>query len=126
MAAAHAALLAVRTDGLIERAAEIGAELLARLREAADPFPHLVREVRGVGLLIGLDFAGPGLAGEMIIELIDRHVLVNHSLNADTVLRLTPPAVLTAEEVDLLVTAIDEALGALAQRYPTAAAVGGN
>jgi putrescine aminotransferase len=62
----------------------------------------------------------------MIIELINRHVLVNHSLNADTVLRLTPPAVLTAEEVDLLVTTIDEALGALATRYPTAAGVGGN
>ncbi|RSM70831.1 aspartate aminotransferase family protein [Actinoplanes sp. ATCC 53533] len=124
MAAASAAIAAIRDDDLVGRAASIGAGLLRRLRAAAEPYPHLVRETRGVGLLIALEFAHPGLAGETLIELIGRGVIVNHSLNAAAVLRLTPPAVLTTAEADLLVSAFASALRALARRYPTADHVG--
>lgn len=118
MAAARAAIAAARDEDLVGRAATIGAGLLRRLRAAAEPYPHLVRETRGAGLLIALEFAHPGLAGETLVELIGRGVLVNHSLNSATVLRLTPPAVLTDAEADLLVTAVAGALRTLAHRYP--------
>jgi len=124
MAAARAAIAAARSEDLVGRAAAIGTDLLLRLRAAAAPYPQLVRDTRGVGLLIGMEFAGPGLAGEMLVELIGRGVIVNHSLNAATVLRLTPPAVLDAVEADLLVSTIAAALRALARRYPTANHVG--
>jgi putrescine aminotransferase len=119
MAAATAAIAAIRQDRLVERAATIGSALLDRLRNAAaDRCAHLVREVRGVGLLIAVDFADPGLAGDALIELIDRRVIVNHSLNAHTVLRLTPPAVLTDADVDHLVRAFEDVFRVLADRYP--------
>jgi putrescine aminotransferase len=118
MAAARAAVTAIRTDGLVERSARIGADLLTRLRSSAVHCGHLIREVRGMGLLIAVDFVEPGLAGDALIELIDRHVIVNHSLNAHTVLRLTPPAILTDAEVDLLAGVFDEVFRVLGNRYP--------
>jgi putrescine aminotransferase len=118
MAATRAAIAATIEDDLVARAATTGAALLERVRAVAEPHPHLVREVRGVGLLIGIECAAAGLAGELLIELVSQKVLVNHSLNSSTVLRLTPPAVITPAEVDHLVTAIDAALRAVNRRYP--------
>lgn len=71
-----------------------------------------------------MEFAGPGLAGEAILELLSARVIVNHSMIASTVLRLTPPAVLSGDEVALLVEAFDSALRTLGQRYPTAHRLG--
>jgi putrescine aminotransferase len=70
----------------------------------------MVDQVRGRGLLIGLKMADPGLVGEMVLSLLDRDVLANHSLNAASVLRLTPPAILTPEELRQCVTAVAESL----------------
>jgi putrescine aminotransferase len=121
MAAARAAVETIEAEAVVPRAEAIGQRLGASLhRSVAELAPHLVREVRGRGLLWGLEFAGPGLAGEMLLELIARHVVVNHSLNAHAVLRLTPPAVLTDDDLDHLESALAGALRSLAARYPTA------
>ncbi len=50
--------------------------------------------------------------------MIERGVIVNHSLNAHTVIRLTPPAVLTAADADLVLTAVAGAAGALRDSHP--------
>lgn len=120
MAAARAAVETIEAEGVVPRARVIGERLGASLRRSVDEHaPHLVREVRGRGLLWGLEFAGPGLAGEMLLELIARQVVVNHSLNAHAVLRLTPPAVLTDGEIEHLESAVADSLRAVATRYPT-------
>jgi len=106
----------LREDGLIARAAELGERILAGVGEVCRRRPTLVAEVRGRGLLIGLEFADQAAVGEVALELIDRGVLVNHSLNAARVLRLTPPAVLDTGDVDLFLTALDSALGAAEAR----------
>ncbi|MEV7320803.1 aminotransferase class III-fold pyridoxal phosphate-dependent enzyme [Streptomyces sp. NPDC093970] len=121
MAAAEAAIGVVEDEGLVDRAAFLGRRILTRLRAAAARHcPHLVRETRGLGLLIGVEFAEAGLAGEFLLELLARDVIANHSLNAHTVVRLTPPAVLGESELDHLDDALDGALRALAQRFPAA------
>lgn len=125
MAAARAAIEAIEADGLVERAASIGFRLLGRMREIVDlRCAHLVREVRGVGLLIGVEMEGPGLAGELLAELVDQHLIVNYSLNASSVLRLTPPAVLGEDDTEFLLSAFDAACAALSARYPTVTTVG--
>ena len=53
------------------------------------------------------------------MELLRRRVLVSHSLNAHAVVRLTPPAILTAEHCDWLLAAVSEAAAKLAQRKKT-------
>ncbi|BBC31497.1 Acetylornithine aminotransferase [Streptomyces graminofaciens] len=118
MAAARATVEVVRDEGLVGRAAETGARLLAGLRDiAAHRAPGLVREVRGQGLLIGIELAEASQAGELLLEMVDRSVLVNHSLNAHPVVRLTPPAVLTPDQEAQLLEAFDGSLSAMAKTF---------
>ena len=125
MAAARAAVEAIESDGLVERSASIGATLLARMREiVALHCPHLVTDVRGVGLLIGVEMAGPGLAGALLAEMVDRHLIVNYSLNASSVLRFTPPAVMSDDDIDFLLSAFAGACAEMSARYPTVDSLG--
>ncbi|GGQ49032.1 aspartate aminotransferase family protein [Streptomyces mutabilis] len=118
MAAVRGALAAVEQDGLVGRARELGAEMLTTVREIATRhYGPVVREVRGKGLLIGIEFAIPGPAGDLLIELIQHGVVANHSLNSHLVLRLTPPAVLTASDTRYLYEALDRSCRAQAARY---------
>ena len=116
MAAATAAVTAIRDEGLVERAAVLGARMLTGLRAALAPCGPVLRDVRGAGLLIGLEFDDPGTALDLVLDLLDRGVLVNHSLNAHRVVRLTPPAVLTDAEADHVVESVAAAATALAGR----------
>ena len=114
MAAARGAIAAIKEDSLVERAAELGELLLTELeRIARKVLGGRLREVRGAGLLIGLEFTVPGLAGELLLELIGAGVLANHSLNSSTVMRLTPPAVLTQSDVRFLLDAFEQAVHAV-------------
>jgi putrescine aminotransferase len=118
--ACAAALATVETldrEDVVSRAAALGIRLLAGVRAACAPYSRgLVREVRGRGLLIGLEFTADQAVGELILELVERGVLVNHSLNATRVLRLTPPAIAGEEEVRLFLGALAEALRVVATR----------
>lgn len=110
MAAATATLKVLAQDGLIERAAHLGDQLLAGIRAVLTAeIPHLVREVRGRGLLIGIELAAPDLVIELVLELLERGVLVNHSAQATTVLRLTPPAILDDDDVTSILSALSDA-----------------
>ncbi|MFD7782347.1 aspartate aminotransferase family protein [Streptomyces nojiriensis] len=120
MAAVQAAVETIHEERLVDRARTLGERILSALRAAvAAHCPHLVREVRGAGLLIGVEFQDPGLAGEFLLELLHRSVIVNHSLNAHSVVRLTPPAVLDEAEVQELAAALLAAARTLGERFPT-------
>ena len=96
-AAVTATLSVLRTENLIQRSADLGAELPGMVRGIlAEHCPGLVAEVRGRGLLIGIDFVSSDLAVEFLMELLARRVVPSYSLNKYNVLRLTPPATLTA------------------------------
>nr|BFD86211.1 aspartate aminotransferase family protein [Streptomyces sp. Xyl84] len=116
-AAALAAVQTMEREDVPGRARALGLRLLHGVRAACTPYTGgLVRDVRGRGLLIGLEFGVEQAVGELILELVGRGVLVNHSLNAGRVLRLTPPAVVTDDELGLFLTALSEALRAVAAR----------
>jgi putrescine aminotransferase len=120
MAAAAATVRVIREEGLVERAKTLGDALLPALRTIlAELCPDLVTDVRGVGLLIGIELRDEGIAGELTLELLERHVLVNHSLNAHRVIRLTPPAVLTDADTAWLLDAFTGAATAVAARHAT-------
>ncbi|SDG03765.1 putrescine aminotransferase [Lentzea fradiae] len=119
VAAAKAAIEAIVMEDAVAKAAKIGAELKRRVSDSAGRHcPHLVTEVRGEGLLVGVEMADPGLAGELVLELIDGRVLVNHSMNNSRVLRLTPPATISADDLDQVTTGFDSAFSVLAGRFP--------
>ncbi|MGW8375585.1 aminotransferase class III-fold pyridoxal phosphate-dependent enzyme [Streptomyces sp. ODS28] len=119
MAAAEAAVTAIAQEGLVRRAAELGPVLLDMLHRALAPLAgHAVVAIRGRGLLLGVELADAGLAGELFLRLMDHGVLVNHSLNAHRVLRFTPPALLTPRDLDTLGGALTAAAESLASDLP--------
>jgi putrescine aminotransferase len=110
MAAAVAAIETIRAENLVWRARWLGELLREEIASILrDTLGSAVREVRGLGLLIGIEFSVEGLAGELLLELMAAGVIANHSLNSASVLRLTPPAILDHEDVDFLLTAMDQA-----------------
>jgi putrescine aminotransferase len=116
-AAALAAVETIRDEGVVQRSAELGAHLLAEIRAIVTRrAPSLVSEVRGRGLLIGIEPADQRYVGELLLEFIERGVLINHSLNASEVLRFTPPATLRDDEIHLFLQTVDAALAAVAER----------
>lgn len=91
-AAALAVLDVIEEEGLLERARTAGARLTAGLRGV---FPGM--EVRGRGLLIGVDLGAP-IARAVVEAALADGVLVNDP--TPSVVRVTPPLVITDEEID--------------------------
>ncbi|MET9595079.1 aminotransferase class III-fold pyridoxal phosphate-dependent enzyme [Streptomyces sp. NPDC006516] len=117
MAAVMGAVETIKEERLVSRSAELGAKLLPELSAIAHRnLPGLVKEVRGQGLLIGIELIEAGLAGELLIELFNHGVVGNHSMNGSAVARLTPPAILTDADVSFLLDAFDKATRALVEQ----------
>ncbi|GJD19944.1 N-acetylornithine aminotransferase [Rivularia sp. IAM M-261] len=118
--AARTAINVIKNEGIVSRAKELGEKLIFQVKKIIEEIcPHLVREVRGVGLLIGIEFEAEFLAGDFMFELMHRNVLVSYSLNAHRVVRLTPPATLDESDVSWLITAISLSAFALRERNPS-------
>lgn len=109
-AAALAAIEVIRAEELPARAAALGAELLAALQSISEKYPGTITEVRGKGLLIGVEFADRDMAALVIAGLARQRVLAAYTLNNPCVLRFEPPLIITREQCDRLVAAFDSAV----------------
>jgi putrescine aminotransferase len=119
MAAAAAMTIHVlETTDVVERAASIGRSLLDRIRAiTVDAGSTLVAEVRGVGLLLAIEFTTPGVAGEFLLDLIaERRVLPSYSLNSESTIRFTPSALISEREQEWLLDGIGSSLQAVRER----------
>ncbi|MDO8371406.1 aspartate aminotransferase family protein [Polaromonas sp. YR568] len=88
-------------EGLLANAAKVGAHLKSALgRElAAELASGTVKEVRGMGLMLGIDLAKP--CGDLVKRAADKGLLI--SVTADSVIRLVPPLIITQAEADEVV-----------------------
>lgn len=103
-----AVLRTLERHHLSERADEMGRRLRHGLRELADGGAP-IRDVRGAGLLVGVDVAPP--AGDVVGACLERGLLVNAI--GDATLRLAPPLIVTEAEVEGAVRSLGEALAQL-------------
>ena len=111
--AATAAMKAIEItvrDGLSERSARLGASLLGRLRSLQQRHPRAIGEVRGKGLLIGIEMRDEALGATLSERLYDRRVLVAYALNRPKVIRIEPPLNIPENLLDRLVESLDQAL----------------
>ena len=69
-----------------------------------------IREIRGLGLMLGVDMTEPDIAKAAVQHLLDRGILINRT--HDTVLRFLPPYIIKKKHVDQVVSALDSALSA--------------
>jgi acetylornithine/N-succinyldiaminopimelate aminotransferase len=96
--------------GLLDHVARAGAHLEAGLRAIASRQPA-IRDVRGAGLMWGLDIDRPAAA---IVEAArERRLLINRT--SDTVIRLLPPYVITEREIDEALPLLEAAIGAVVE-----------
>jgi putrescine aminotransferase len=117
MAAVQGAIQAIKEERLVTKALKLGALLLPEIeRIARENCGDLVVDVRGKGLLLGVEFVEAGLAGEMLIELFNHGVVANHSMNGLGTIRFTPPAILTDSDVEFLLRSFDRATRDLISR----------
>jgi putrescine aminotransferase len=115
-AAALAALDVLVEDDLAANARARGAELLAGAREIAARYQDVIAEVRGVGLLVGVELRNEGYGGTIIPELLKRGVTAAWTLNQQRVIRLEPPLIVSATQIATALRAFDEAVAVALDR----------
>ncbi|MDD2582173.1 MAG: acetylornithine transaminase [Desulfuromonadaceae bacterium] len=101
-AAAIATVRTILEDGLLNRCEEIGEYLTGELQIIGKKYPF-VKEVRGIGLMIGMSLAIPG--AEIVKKGHQRGVLLN--VTHDTVLRFVPALIVTRQEIDAMIAILD-------------------
>lgn len=72
--------------------------------------PELVAEVRGIGLMLGVEFSMDEVAELVIAHMLKRGVIAAYTLNNPRVIRFEPPLFINEQEVDRAVNAFGEAL----------------
>jgi putrescine aminotransferase len=124
-AAGLAALEVILEENVPQRAAEMGAYLMEGLKGLQERYP-IIREVRGRGLLVGIEFEQPAkgvmakLAGSVNklsseylgamvagVLLNDHKIITAFTLNNPNVIRLEPSLLVTREELDMVVSALE-------------------
>lgn len=118
-AAALAAMDVLIDDDLVANARERGVQLLEGARKLALQFPTVVREVRGLGLLVGVELSNEGYGGYMIPEMLKAGVTAAWTLNLQRVIRLEPPLIVTAQEVDRALAALGAGLATAQEKLGT-------
>ncbi|WP_287371846.1 aspartate aminotransferase family protein [Oceanithermus sp.] len=111
-AAALAAIEVTLEEDLPARALAMGERLMQGLRELADRYPELIAEVRGRGLLVGLEFTDADIGAIAISELAARGVLTAFGLNNPKVVRLEPPLIVEEVHIQEALEALDHSLKA--------------
>ncbi|MFC1881823.1 aspartate aminotransferase family protein [Thermodesulfobacteriota bacterium] len=104
-AAALATIEVIEKEGLVERSRTLGEYFLQELGRIES---NKIREIRGLGLMLGIELKEK--AGPYVQQLMEKGIIV--LLAGATVIRLLPPLVITREEIDAVVEALNDTLGA--------------
>jgi acetylornithine/succinyldiaminopimelate/putrescine aminotransferase len=130
-----AMLEVLREEQLIENSARMGSYLIEHLRVLAQKY-ELVREVRGLGLMIAIEFGQPGslslktgwkmihqinkdlFCQSILVPLImDHHIIAQVSGHGRDIIKLIPPLVFDQSDADRFIDSFDQVLAA-AHRFP--------
>jgi len=120
LAAAHAVLDVLEEEDLAAGAVRKGARVMSGLRRLAEKY-EAIGDVRGLGLMIGFEMVrdrekrtpAPDFAKYVYDELMKRGVLVSITGVHNCVVRITPPLVISNEEIDTALDRLEEVLRAV-------------
>lgn len=102
-AAGIAALKAILEDGMLENCEKTGDYFLSKLRGLKKEF-SFIKDVRGKGLILGVELEIEG--GQIVEKMMEKGFLIN--CTSGNVLRFLPPLIITKEEVDQMVDALED------------------
>ena len=106
-AVAIAVIDAMRRDDLLAHVRSTGWYFLDQLKSMARRHDAIV-DVRGMGLMLGVELSSAEAARHVVAEMMQRHILINRT--SETVLRFLPPFVIERQHVDQTVQMLDEIL----------------
>jgi ornithine--oxo-acid transaminase len=106
---AKTALDVIVDEQLTERAAHLGTYFMARLKELNSP---IIKEVRGKGLLIGVEVKPEYSAHQICLALLKHGVLTKET--HETVIRFAPPLIITEAQIDEVISALKKVLATIA------------
>ena len=106
-AVAIAVIDTVRRDHLLDHIQKMGEYFLDRFRWLAANH-SVITEVRGKGLMLGIELANAEAAKQVAAQMLERRILINRT--SETVLRFLPPYILERSHIDAAIQALDEAL----------------
>ena len=104
----------IRED-LPARSVERGAQFMAGLRGQQARYPEVIKEVRGLGLMIGIELQSEAIMAILVDEVHKEHLIIGDSINSDVTARLEPPLTITAGQVDEALTRLERAVAATAR-----------
>ncbi|HZL64277.1 MAG TPA: putrescine aminotransferase [Thermoleophilia bacterium] len=111
--AAIGALHATLEEDIPGQAAEKGAYLKGKLTELAKQYDDLFAEVRGMGVIIGMEFRDADIGYAVSQGLFSRGVLIGGTLFNSLTLRMQPPAIITYEEMDTVLARLGDTLASV-------------
>lgn len=116
-AAALKTLEIIKRDQLAERARVMGELLELRLDGLRDAYPDIIADVRGLGLMLGIECRGASekwgpdeVAGRVIMEAIKVGILLAPALSRNRVIRIEPPLIIDGIHIEEALTGFEEAL----------------
>ena len=104
--AIEAVLTVIKEEKIVEQVAEKGQYFKEKLFELKAKYPEKIAEVRGRGLILGMELTKPG--APLVAHCLSNHVIIN--CTAGNVIRLVPPLIVTKQEIDTALAAIEAAL----------------
>jgi len=107
LATAIAVIDTIKQDHLLDHVQQTGDYFIAQLRSLQSKH-NSIKEIRGLGLMIGVELETTELAKEIFNALTEAHIILNRT--HETVLRFLPPYLIERKHVDQLITALDTAL----------------
>ncbi|MHC1610826.1 MAG: acetylornithine transaminase [Candidatus Methanospirareceae archaeon] len=105
-ATALASITVIEEEKLVERSRDLGKYFMAKVHDIGLNSKPVVKEIRGKGLMIGIELRKS--CGEIVEKAIERGCLIN--CTADNVIRLVPPLVISKEQVERVITVLDEVI----------------
>jgi len=102
-------------DGLLDHIREVGDYFRARLEDLRTKHVF-IREIRGLGLMLGMELDSAETAKAVVQQLLQKGILINRT--QETVLRFLPPYIIQKKHVDEVVRTLDSALSASATKRP--------
>ena len=105
-AAANVVLDTIMEKHLLDNVNEVGGYLKGQLEKLQQKYPKLITEVRGMGLILGMQLTRPGR--EIVNDCLEYGLIIN--CTAGDVLRFVPPLIITRAHVDELCSVLDKVL----------------
>lgn len=100
-------------ENLMQRVTEVGNYFRKKLRRLQRDVPGLIKEVRGLGLMVGAELNFPGKG--VVTKMMERGFLMN--CTHDTVLRFLPPYIIKKAEITAMITALQEVITEEAKQF---------